>query len=141
MNEKLKQNKYLVFHALYNYGYRTVGKEHGAYIFGKPVGYGILKAVAKFLSSRVEIKLMLIVKGIKQDNGKKPNLVWQSVKSEFTEEELDVDIDDAYAIIKQSIADSEAKILKSPLDFYGNRQVPYDFVSNDWVIFDMLYGE
>lgn len=57
--------------ALHNCSYRFLGKKQDVYIYGKPIGYGILRAGV----CKDKIEISLIIKGSIKD-GKKPNLVW-----------------------------------------------------------------
>ena len=45
--------------ALFNCGYRFLGKKQEVYIYGKPIGYGILRADV----CQDKIEISLIVKG------------------------------------------------------------------------------
>ena len=63
-----------VIKALRNYGYRFLENQNGCYTFGKPLGYGILRADVR--EGENSVSVMLIVKGNKRD-GKRPNLIWQ----------------------------------------------------------------
>lgn len=57
--------------ALHNCGYRFLGKKtRYKYIYGKPIGYGILRADISYN----KIEILLIVKGNPKSN-KQPNLV------------------------------------------------------------------
>ena len=107
--------------ALHNCGYRFLGKKQEAYIYGKPIGYGILQAV--IYQDKIEISL--IVKGNIKD-GKQPNLVWNSYSCGLSS--LDSNI---YLNWVQIIKDGEAKIFdKSPVAFEMNRSIRYDFKEN-----------
>lgn len=96
-----------MFEALRNSGYRYLKFR----IFGKPLGYGILRA--DVLDNT--IILSLIIKG---NSGE--NLIWNSAEREFHDYQSCVD----------AIKDCEAVILKSPLNFPLNRNVRYDFEEN-----------
>ncbi len=118
--------KEFVVKALRNYGYRFVGKRNCYYIFGKPLGYGILRAdVSKGEDS---VSIMLIVKGNVQD-GKRPNLIWESKSQGFPEEEDDEQ--KMYEAVVRAIADCEAGIFSTgPVAILQNRDVRYDFEEN-----------
>ena len=107
--------------ALHNCGYRFLGKKQEAYIYGKPIGYGILQAV--IYQDKIEISL--IVKGNIKD-GKQPNLLWNSYSCGLSS--LDSNI---YLNCVQAIKDGEAKIFnKSPVALEMNRFIRYDFKEN-----------
>ena len=104
--------------ALHNCGYRFLGKKQEVYIYGKPIGYGILRA--NIYQDKIEI--LLIVKGNIKD-GKKPNLVWNSYSCDTSF--LDNDI---YLNCVQIIKDGEAEIFyNSPISIEVNTFERYDF--------------
>lgn len=72
-----------VIKALRNYGYRFLENQNGCYTFGKPLGYGILRADVR--EGENSVSVMLIVKGNKRD-GKRPNLPWQQTIQGILEE-------------------------------------------------------
>ncbi len=114
-----------VIKALRNYGYRFLENQSGCYTFGKPLGYGILRADIREDANSVSI--MLIVKGNKQD-GKRPNLIWQQTMQGFLEEQ---DEQKMYEAMVRAIADCEADIFsKTPVTRLQNRDVRYDFEEN-----------
>ena len=114
-----------VIKALRNYGYRFLENQSGCYTFGKPLGYGILRADIREDANSVSI--MLIVKGNKQD-GKRPNLIWQQTMQGFLEEQ---DEQKMYEAMVRAIADCEADIFsKTPVAHLQNRDVRYDFEEN-----------
>ena len=114
-----------VIKALRNYGYRFLENQSGCYTFGKPLGYGILRADVREGANSVSI--MLIVKGNKQD-GKRPNLIWQQTMQGFLEEQ---DEQKMYEAMIRAIADCEADIFsKTPVAHLQNRDVRYDFEEN-----------
>lgn len=114
-----------VIKALRNYGYRFLENQSGCYTFGKPLGYGILRADIREDANSVSI--MLIVKGNKQD-GKRPNLIWQQTMQGFLEEQ---DEQKMYEAMVLAIADCEADIFsKTPVAHLQNRDVRYDFEEN-----------
>lgn len=108
-----------IYSALHNCGYRFLSKQQEVYIYGKPIGYGILRA--NIYQDKIEI--LLIVKGnIK--NGECPNLVWDSHTISYLN---DADYLDYVQIIK----DCEAILFsKSPVAIVTNRLVRYDFKEN-----------
>lgn len=109
--------------ALRNCGYRFLEESHGVYTFGKPLGYGILRA--DFRPGDTKIDIMLIVKG-NTKNGKRPNLIWQRCFHDILSEH-----EDFYLNCVQAIKDSEAEIFaKSSVAILDNRFVRYDFEGN-----------
>lgn len=111
--------------ALRNYGYRFLENQSGCYTFGKPLGYGILRADIREDANSVSI--MLIVKGNKRD-GKRPNLIWKQTMQGFLEEQ---DEQKMYEAMIRAIADCEADIFsKTPVAHLQNRDVRYDFEEN-----------
>lgn len=114
-----------VIKALRNYGYRFLENQSGCYTFGKPLGYGILRADIREDANSVSI--MLIVKGNKRD-GKRPNLIWKQTMQGFLEEQ---DEQKMYEAMIRAIADCEADIFsKTPVAHLQNRDVRYDFEEN-----------
>lgn len=114
-----------VIRALRNYGYRFLENQSGCYTFGKPLGYGILRADVREGANSVSV--MLIVKGNVKD-GKRPNLIWQQVIQGFLEED---DEQKMYETFVQAIADCEVDIFsKTPVAHLRNRDVRYDFEEN-----------
>ncbi len=114
-----------VIRALRNYGYRFLENQSGCYTFGKPLGYGILRADVREGANSVSV--MLIVKGNVKD-GKRPNLIWQQVSQGFLEED---DEQKMYETFVQAIADCEVDIFsKTPVAHLRNRDVRYDFEDN-----------
>lgn len=114
-----------VIMALRNYGYRFLGNKSGCYIFGKPLGYGILSAEVR--EGKNSVSVMLMVKGTKE-NGKHPNLKWQRTSHDFLEE---YDEQKMYEALVQALADCEADIFsKTPVAMEQNRNVRYDFKEN-----------
>lgn len=114
-----------VIKALRNYGYRFLKNQRGCYTFGKPLGYGILRADVRKDANSVSV--MLIVKGNEQ-NGKRPNLIWHQVKQFFLEEHDDRKM---YMAFVRAIAYCEADIFsKTPVALLQNRDVRYDFEEN-----------
>jgi hypothetical protein len=111
--------------ALRNYGYRFLGYQSGSYIFGKPLGYGILSAEMR--EGENSVSVMLMVKGNMKD-GKRPNLLWQETSRDFPEEH---DEQKMYEALVQAVADCEADIFsKTPVAWLQNRDVRYDFEEN-----------
>lgn len=111
--------------ALRNYGYRFLEKQSGCYIFGKPLGYGILRADVR--EGEKSVSVMLIIKGNKMD-GKRPNLIWQQTMQGFMEEH---DEQKMYEAFVRAVADCEADIFsKTPVAHLQNRDVRYDFEEN-----------
>ena len=115
-----------VIKALRNYGYRFLENQSGCYTFGKPLGYGILRAGVPEDGNCVSV--MLIVKGNKKD-GKRHNLIWHQTSHGFMEED---DEQKMYEAVVQAIADCEADIFsKTAVAWSQNRDVRYDFEEND----------
>lgn len=111
--------------ALRNYGYRFLENQSGCYTFGKPLGYGILRADVR--EGENSVGIMLIVKGNMKD-GKRPNLIWQWKNQDFQEEH---DEQKMYEAFVQAIADCEADIFsKTSVALLQNRDVRYDFEEN-----------
>lgn len=114
-----------VIKALQNYGYRFLNKQNDCYTFGKPLGYGILRADVREHENFVNVEL--IVKGNMKD-GKRPNLIWQQTSQSFLEEH---DEQKMYEAFVQIIADCEADIFSATsVAFPQNRGVRYDFEEN-----------
>ena len=106
--------------ALFNCGYRFLGKKQEVYIYGKPLGYGILRA--NIYQDTIEI--LLIIKGSIKD-GKRPNLVWNKCSYDISS------LDNIYLNCVQIIKDSEAEIFdNSPVAFEVNGLIRYDFKEN-----------
>lgn len=117
--------KEFVRKALRNYGYRFLGNQRGCYTFGKPLGYGILRADVS--NGKNSVSIMLIVKGNKKD-GKRPNLIWQSTNQVFLAEP---DEQKMYEAFVRAVADCEADIFSpTPVAHLQNRDVRYDFEEN-----------
>lgn len=114
-----------VIKALRNYGYRFLENQSGCYTFGKPLGYGILRADVR--KGKNSVSIMLIIKGNKKD-GKRPNLICQQTIQGFLEEH---DEQKMYEAFVRAVADCEADIFsKTPVAFWQNRDVRYDFEEN-----------
>lgn len=114
-----------VIKALWNYGYRFLENQNGCYTFGKPLGYGMLRADVRKDANSVSV--MLLVKGNKKD-GKRPNLIWHQTSVGILETH---DKQEMYQAFVQAIADCEADIFsKTSVAFLENRDVRYDFEEN-----------
>lgn len=114
-----------VIKALRNYGYRFLENQSGCYTFGKPLGYGILRADVR--EGENSVGIMLIVKGNMKD-GKRPNLIWQWKNQDFQEEHNEQKMYEAFV---QAVADCEADIFyKTSVAILQNRGVRYDFEEN-----------
>ena len=106
--------------ALHNCGYRFLGKKQNIYIYGKPIGYGILQA--EICQDKIEISL--IVKGSIKD-GKRPSLVWNKCSYDISS------LDNIYLNCVQIIKDSEAEtFINSPIAIEENAFIRYDFKEN-----------
>ena len=115
-----------VIKALRNYGYRFLENQSGCYTFGKPLGYGILRADVR--EDENSVSVMLVVKGNEKD-GKRTNLIWQMTSQGFLEED---DEQKMYEAFVQAIADCEADIFsKTAVAWMQNRDVRYDFEENN----------
>ena len=118
-----------VIKALRNYGYRFLENQSGCYTFGKPLGYGILHAGVREKGNCVSV--LLVVKGNEED-GKRPNLIWQQTSHGILEED---DEQKMYEAFVQAIADCEADIFsKTAVAWSQNRDVRYDFEENDVLV-------
>ena len=114
-----------VIKALRNYGYRFLENKKCCYTFGKPLGYGMLRA--DVCEGKNSVSVLLIVKGKKID-GKHPNLIWQRTSQGFLEEH---DEQKMYEVFLQALADCEADIFsKTPVAWLQSRDVRYDFEEN-----------
>lgn len=113
-----------IVRALHNCGYRYLGSKDGEHTYGKPLGYGILRADVG--NSDTELSISLIVKGNKK-NGLLPNLLWTKKSCKISSSSDN----DLYLTCVQIIKDHEAEIFtKEPVAFLQNRFVRYDFVEN-----------
>lgn len=118
---------YEIDKALHNYGYRYIGTIDNIRIYGKPIGYAILKAEINDSS----ITISLIVKGTKLKDGVRSNLIWNS---SFRT----IDNKDTYLSYIDIIKNIETKIiLFSPISSPINQNVRYDFEENPESIIDM----
>lgn len=114
-----------VIKALRNYGYRFLGNQRCCYTFGKPLGYGMLRA--DVCEGKNSVSVMLIGKG-KHIDGKHLILIWQQTSHGFLEED---DEQKMYEAFVRAVADCEADIFsKTPVAFQQNRDVRYDFEEN-----------
>lgn len=114
-----------VIKALRNYGYRFLGNQRCWYTFGKPLGYGMLRA--DVCEGKNSVSVMLIGK-VKQIDGKHLILIWQQTSHGFLEED---DEQKMYEAFVRAVADCEADIFsKTPVAFQQNRDVRYDFEEN-----------
>ena len=118
-----------IIKALRNYGYRLMENKNGCYAFGKPIGYGMLRAEVR--EDENSVSVMLIVKG-NEKNGKRPNLIWHQTSQGFMEED---DEQKMYEIFVQAIADCEADLFsKTPVARLRNRCDRYDFEEKDVLV-------
>ena len=109
------------------YGYRYIGTIDNIRIYGKPIGYAILKAEINDSS----ITISLIVKGTELEDGVRSNQIW---KSSFRT----IDNKDTYLSYIDIIKNIETKIiLYSPISLSINQGVRYDFEENPESIIDM----
>lgn len=114
-----------VIKALQNYGYRFLKKQNDCYVFGKPLGYGILRADVREHENFVNVEL--IIKGNMKD-GKRLNLIWQRIGHGFLDKD---DEQKMYEAFVQIIADCEADIFSATsIAFPQNRGIRYDFEEN-----------
>ena len=98
------------------YGYRYIGTIDNIRIYGKPIGYAILKAEVNDTS----IHISLIIKGIILKDGSRPNETWKSITT-------NINTKDSYFSYIGIIKDSEA----------NNQDVRYDFEENQMQILDI----
>ena len=109
------------------YGYRYIGTIDNIRIYGKPIGYAILKAEINDSS----ITISLIVKGTELEDGVRSNQIW---KSSFRT----IDNKDTYLSYIDIIKNIETEIiLYSPISLSINQGVIYDFEENPESIIDM----
>lgn len=109
------------------YGYRYIGTIDNIRIYGKPIGYAILKAEINDSS----ITISLIVKGTELEDGVRSNQIW---KSSFRT----IDNKDTYLSYIDIIKNIETEIiLYSPISLSINQGVRYDFEENPESIIDM----
>ena len=109
------------------YGYRYIGTIDNIHIYGKPIGYAILKAEVNDTS----IHISLIVKGTELEDGVRSNQIW---KSSFRT----IDNKDKYLSYIDIIKNIETEIiLYSPISLSINQGVRYDFEENPESIIDM----
>ena len=109
--------------ALRNYGYRLMENKNGCYTFGKPLGYGMLRAEVREDENAVTV--MMVV-------GPNPFWNWKQVSQGFMEED---DEQKMYEIFVQAIADCEADLFsKTPVARLRNRCDRYDFEEKDVLV-------
>lgn len=109
------------------YGYRYIGTIDNIRIYGKSIGYAILKAEINDSS----ITISLIVNGTELKDGVRSNLIW---KSSFRT----IDNKDTYLSYIDIIKNIETEIiLYSPISLSINQGVRYDFEENPESIIDM----
>lgn len=113
-----------VIDALYNYGYRYVGKKSDAFVFAKPLGYGVLRV--EVYDDNAVVDVSLIVRGESKD-GDRQNLIWNEKRRGV----IALPGKDMYFAFVQAISDCEAEIfIKNPIAIPKNREVRYDFEDN-----------
>lgn len=109
------------------YGYRYIGTIDNIRIYGKPIGYAILKAEI----NDSNITISLIAKGTELIDGVRSNQIW---KSSFRT----IDNKDTYLSYIDIIKNIETEIiLYSPISLPINQNVRYDFEENPESIIDM----
>lgn len=109
------------------YGYRYIGTIDNIRIYGKPIGYAILKAEVNDTS----IHISLIIKGTILKDGSRPNETWKSITT-------NINTKDSYFSYIDIIKDSEANILLyTPISSSNNQDVRYDFEENQMQILDI----
>lgn len=109
------------------YGYRYIGTIDNIRIYGKPIGYAILKAE---INDSI-ITISLIVNGTELKDGVRSNLIW---KSSFRT----IDNKDTYFSYIDIIKNIETEIiLYSTISLSINQGVRYDFEENPESIIDM----
>ena len=117
----------IITEALRNYGYRCMRKDGGSVAFGKPIGYGILMAEVQHDEVKSHIDVSLYVKGRKLKDGTKPYLLWQREGRKLP---ASVISNSFYLEVVGAVAECEAFVFGSPLDFSDNRFERYDFIEN-----------
>lgn len=118
---------YEIDKALHNYGYRYIGIIDNIRIYGKPIGYAILKAEINDSS----ITISLVVKRTELKDGVRSSQIW---KSSFRT----IDNKDTYLSYIDIIKNIETEIiLYSPISLSINKNVRYDFEENTESIIDM----
>lgn len=109
------------------YGYRYIGTIDNIRIYGKPIGYAILKAE---INDSI-ITISLIVNGTELKDGVRSNLIW---KSSFRT----IDNKDTYLSYIDIIKNIETEIISySPISLSINQNERYDFEENPESIIDM----
>lgn len=109
--------------ALRNYGYRFIENQNGCYTFGKPLGYGMLRAEVRDDENAVTV--MMVV-------GTYRFWYWKHVSQGFMEVD---DEQKMYEAFVQAIADCEADLFsKTPVARLRNRCDRYDFEENDVLV-------
>lgn len=107
--------------ALHSCGYRYLGSKEGEHTYGKPLGYGILRADVS--DNNTMLSVSLIVEG-NMAHGQLPNSFWLKINRSI----ISSPDEDKYLTCVQAIKDNEAEIfVKTPVAFSNNRFVRYDF--------------
>ncbi len=132
----MEENKCLITKALHNLGYRCVGMAKTVVVFGKPIGYGILRVLMLVKGTKAKLEVMLIVKTLATDAEPAENLVFQSERCTLSSS--DKTRDDYYLEVMRFVSDSEALIMHSPVDWEHNRFVRYDFRENVKLLNELL---
>lgn len=131
----MEEKKCLITKALHNLGYSCVGMIKEAVVFGKPIGYGILRAEMLIKGTKAKLEVMLIVKGQATDAEPAENLVFQSERCTLSSDKTR---DDYYLEVMRFVSDSEALIMRNPVNWAHNRFVRYDFRENVTLLNELL---
>lgn len=107
--------------ALHTCGYRYVSSKDDVHTYGKPLGYGILRADVS--DDNTMLSVSLIVEG-NMEHGQLPNSFWVKINRSI----ISSPDEDKYLTCVQAIKDNEAAIFaNTPVAFSNNRFVRYDF--------------
>lgn len=131
----MEEKERLIAEALHNLGYRCIGRTDAEVVFGKPIGYGILRADILIEGTKAKLEVMLIVKGKATDAKPAENLVFRREKCTLPS---DGKCADYYLEASRFVSDSEALIMRSPVNWVNNRFLRYDFKENNSILLDLL---
>lgn len=131
----MEQEKRIITEALHNLGYRCIGMEDAAVVFGKPRGYGTLRADILIEGTEAKLEVMLIVKSEANEAEPAENLVFQSACCTLSSDKT---CDDYYLEAMRFVSDSEALIMRNPVNWVHNRFVRYDFRENVTLLNELL---
>lgn len=131
----MEEKKRLIAEALHNLGYRCIGRTDAEVVFGKPIGYGILRANILIKGTKAKLEVMLIVKSEATEAEPAENLVFQSDRCTLSSNKT---CDDYYLEAMRFVSDSEALIMRNPVNWVHNRFVRYGFKENKSILLDLL---